>query len=356
MPDKREREMIGALFVLGMEGRSLQKPWAEFFVRCRVGAAVLFQRNAGDAVQVWELTRCLRRAGLVVGIDHEGGRVNRLPQPVTPTPPFAGLGLARSPRLAASLGELHGAELGALGFQVNYAPVLDVAADPRNRVIGDRAASADPAVAGELGAAYLRGLLSRGVLPCAKHFPGHGAVREDSHVSLPRSDADAETLEALHLPPFRAAIRAGVPQVMAAHVVVPAWDPVRPATFSRVALTDRLRGDLGFQGVVVTDDLQMAAVSRDWDIADRVLLALEAGADQLMICHDLEVQEAAVAAVWKAVDGRVLRRERLEASWARIGRLRKEARRAVPAKNREELLAVLGCTAHRQVADSIPKV
>ena len=354
MPDKREREMIGALFVLGFDGRSLPRAAAEVFDRYRVRGAVLFQRNISDVVQTWELTRSLRKRRIVVGIDHEGGRVNRLPEPVTATPPMAGLGLARSERVAGELGRVHGAELAALGFQVDYAPVLDVSVNPLNRVIGDRAIAGDPALVGRLGAAYLRGLAAQGVLPCAKHFPGHGAPREDSHVSLPEADVDAATLDKVHVAPFRNAVRAGVPMVMTAHVVYPAWDS-RPATFSQVAVTDRLRSDLGFDRVVVTDDLQMAAVAKGWDVEDRVLLALEAGVDQLMICHDLDVQVAALEAVYKAVDGKILRQERLEESYERIMRMQKEAKKAQPAKNRDELLAVLGSDAHRAVSESIPR-
>ncbi len=355
MPDKLEREMIGALFVLGLDGRSLSRAAQEVFDRYKVGGAVIFQRNVSDVVQTWELTRALRKRRMVVGIDHEGGRVNRLPGPVTATPPMAGLGLARSERLAEDLGGVHGAELAALGFQVDYAPVLDISVNPLNRVIGDRAISNDPAVVGSLGAAYLRGLGAWGIQGCAKHFPGHGAPREDSHVSLPEAALDTATLEQVHAAPFRDAIRAGVPMVMTAHVVYPAWDR-RPATLSRVAVTERLRGDLGFDGVVVTDDLQMAAVAKGWDVADRVLLALEAGVDQLMICHGLDVQVAALDAVYKAVDGKLIRRERLEESYARIQRMQKEAKRAAPAKNRDELMAALGCEAHREISGSIPSL
>jgi beta-N-acetylhexosaminidase len=355
MPDKREREMIGAMFVLGFDGRSLSRATQEIFDRYKVGGAVLFQRNISDVVQTWELTRALRKRGVVVGIDHEGGRVNRLPAPVTATPPMAGLGLARSERLAEDLGGVHGAELSALGFQVDYAPVLDLAVNPLNRVIGDRAISGDPRVAGPLGAAYLRGLGAHGIQGCAKHFPGHGAPREDSHVSLPEAALDGEILDRIHMAPFRDAIRAGVPMVMTAHVVYPAWDR-RPATLSRVAVTEHLRGGLGFEGVVVTDDLQMAAVADGWDIEDRVLLALEAGVDQLMFCHDPEVQVAALEAVYKAVDGRLIRRERLEASYARIKAMQKVAKKALPAKNRDALLSVLGCAAHVSTSESIPRM
>ena len=355
MPDKREREMIGALFVLGFDGRSLPRAGAELFDRYKIGGAVLFQRNISDAVQTWELTRSLRKRRVVVGIDHEGGRVNRLPAPVTATPPMAGLGMARSARLAEDLGGVHGAELAALGFQVDYAPVLDVAVNPLNRVIGDRAISGDPDVVGSLGVAYQRGLEAWGILGCAKHFPGHGAPREDSHVSLPVADVDAQTLEGVHVAPFRAAIRGGVPMIMTSHVVYPAWDS-RPATLSRVAITEWLREGLGFAGVVVTDDLQMAAVADGWDVADRVILALDAGVDQLMICHDHDVQVAALEAVYKAVDGRIIRRARLEASYARIKAMQKAAKQAMPAKNRDELLSVLGSDAHLEISGSIPRL
>lgn len=355
MPTKELRAWIGSMFVIGFDGRSINSSLDDLIQRYHPAAAVLFQRNVSEVVQLWELTRALSKRRLMVGIDHEGGRVQRLGEPVTPTPAMAGLGMTRSPRLARELGQVHGAELAALGFHLNFAPVADVLTNARNEVIGDRSLGEDPEVVGQLASAYVHGLQEHRVAGCAKHFPGHGATREDSHVSLPVCDEDKETLRGVHMAPFRKLLDAGVGMVMTAHVTYKDLDPTRPATLSSRLIQDELRTGLGFNGVVITDDLKMAALAR-WDMEDRVLMALEAGADMLMICHDRDSQIAAFEAVYKAVDGRIIKKERIQKSAERVQKLREWLHLGTEraAKNREHLLSVLGSSEHRRKVSAIP--
>ena len=194
----------------------------------------------------------------MVAIDHEGGRVLRLGEPFTQFPPAAVVGRTRNPDLAYRVGHAMGVELASVGIDLSFAPVLDVHSNPANPVIGDRAFGSDPALVSEMGIALMRGLHDGGVLSCGKHFPGHGDTEKDSHLELPVVRRSRAELEQTELVPFRAAIAAGVPMLMSAHVLYPALDPEHPATLSRAILTDLLRGELHFDGVVASDDLRHA--------------------------------------------------------------------------------------------------
>jgi beta-glucosidase len=217
----------------------------------------------------------------------------------------------RALHLAERYGRCTGREARALGLNWVLAPVCDVNNNPANPVINVRAWAEQPAAAAELVAAFCQGLQAEGVLGCAKHFPGHGDTSSDSHLELPLLPHDRQRLEAIELPPFRAAIAAGVATVMTAHLLLPALDPQRPATLSAAVLTGLLRQELGFNGLVVTDALMMEAISANYGPGEAAVLALEAGADLVLMPADAD---AAIAALVAAVQGGRLSRERLEAS------------------------------------------
>ncbi|MFN7899893.1 MAG: glycoside hydrolase family 3 N-terminal domain-containing protein, partial [Synechococcaceae cyanobacterium] len=221
---------------------------------------------------------------------------------------------AAAVELAERYGRCTGREARGLGLNWVLGPVCDVNNNPANPVINVRAWGEDPATAGALAAAFSRGAQSQGVLCCAKHFPGHGDTASDSHLELPLLPHDRERLEAIELPPFRAAIAAGVASVMTAHVQLPALDPERPATLSAAVLSDLLRRDLGFNGLVVTDALVMAAIADRYGAGEAAVLALEAGADLVLMPADAD---AALAAIEAAVLAGRLSLERLEASLRR---------------------------------------
>jgi beta-N-acetylhexosaminidase len=208
--------------------------------------------------------------------------------------------------------------LKVLGFTQDYAPVLDVDTNPANPVIGDRSFSRDPEVVARLGARFIRAMQAHGVAACGKHFPGHGDTHQDSHHELPWLDHDLARLLAVELVPFRAAIEAEVASIMTAHVLFPALDPDHPATLSEKIIAPLLRDRLGYQGVIVSDDLEMKAVADHYGIEDSVVRAVRSGCDQLLICHTHELQVRAKEALIHAVENGSLPRARLLEASARV--------------------------------------
>jgi beta-N-acetylhexosaminidase len=323
-----DRDVAG-LFTVGFDGTS---PSDEVIALVHRGVfgVILFGRNVVDAEQVAALVAELKRAAgrpLLVSIDQEGGRVARLRERhgFTELPPMRALGDVGDPALARDVGTLLGRELRAVGIDQDYAPCVDVDTNPANPVIGDRSFSRDPAVVARVGAALAEGLQSAGVAACAKHFPGHGDTSQDSHRDLPRLPHGLERLRAVELPPFRALARAGVASMMTAHVVFEALDPRRPATLSR-RVVDVLRGECGYDGCVISDDLEMSAVAEHFPLEEAVPAALDAGLDALMVCHRADVAHRAIDLARRAVEEGTVSRARLA-----------EARRRV-----EELLAWAG--------------
>jgi beta-N-acetylhexosaminidase len=289
-----------------------------------LGGVILFQRNIESAGQLATLTADLkRRAGrpLLIAIDHEGGRVVRAPDVFTPLPPMRRLGQADSADLAAAVGRIMAAELRAVNIDLNFAPVLDVDTNPANPVIGDRSFGPDPAAVGRLGAALLRAMQAGGVAACGKHFPGHGDTAQDSHLELPRLPHDLERLEDVELPPFRAAIAAGVASIMTAHVLFPALDARRPSTMSQAVLDGLLRQRLGFDGVVVSDDLEMKAIAANYALEEAVVHTIAAGADLLLVCQSPEAQNHALEAAEAALSRGHLHPDRISQALGRLDRL-----------------------------------
>lgn len=257
-----------------------------------LGGVVLFGRNVdparGDA-GVAALTARLRtaRPDLIVAVDEEGGDVTRLDAATGSLyPGSAALGAADDPRLTYEVAAALGARLRACGIDLNFAPVADVDADPRNPVIGVRAFGADPHLAARHTAAFVRGQQARGVAATVKHFPGHGGTAEDSHVTLPVLEVSRELLAARELVPFRAALAAGTKVVMTAHIRIPALDEEHPATLSPAIITGLLRIELGFDGLVMTDGLDMAAIATTIGHQEGAVRSLMAGVDAICIGGD----------------------------------------------------------------------
>jgi len=252
-------------------------------------------------------------------VDQEGGRVARLGEPhFTAFPPARTM--ARAPHeLIEAAGRAMGEEMAACGINTDFAPVMDVQ-EGLDGVIGDRSFAGDPERAARAALAWLLGLESAGVAGCVKHFPGHGDASCDSHVDLPRADGDMERLRARHIPPFRAACEAGARAVMVAHLLVPEADARRPASLAPGIVDTLLRGEIGFDGLVVTDDLEMGAVMRHHEVGEAATLAVEAGCDALLVCATRERQEEAVDALAREANGSPAFRDRMARSIARLER------------------------------------
>lgn len=322
------------LLVVGYEGANAPGGLLEAIANDSVGGVILFARNLGSLAETAAAVAALGNAvppgpPLIMTLDQEGGRVQRLKDPpFTRWPPMRRVGTRGDEALTEQVGQAMGQELRAVGFNVDLAPVLDVDTNPKNPVIGDRAFSGDPAETAHQALAFWRGLESAGVRGCGKHFPGHGDTLQDSHLELPRLDAPWERLEKVELAPFAAAVQAGMPMIMTAHVVFSAVD-TRPATLSPAWIQGILRQRLGFKGVVVSDDLDMQAVANHFSIEEVIREGLAAGVDLFLACRNPERQRAAAAALDEAArDARL--GPRVEEALARVRAFRSTLSPAAP--------------------------
>jgi len=342
------RRTAAQLFMVGLPRPVLDRETREFLVEHCPGGVILFKRNIRSAEQLHRLVADIHATGAgvppLVALDHEGGRVDRLPHPpFTHFPPMALVGESGDTRLAEAVGRAMGRELRGVGIDLDFAPVLDVWSNPRNRVIGDRAFGTTPRTVARLALAFARGLARAGVLACGKHFPGHGATVGDSHFVLPRVGRTRRELVATDLLPFARAAAAGIPALMTAHVVVPALDARRPATVSPKICRDLLRRRLRFRGVLFSDDLEMQAMAGRRRVGRAAVEALRAGCDMLLVCQSLAAAREAMAAVEDALGRGRLEAGAIATSLMRIQGLRRRLT-APPAR------ASLGWPVHRQLA------
>jgi len=346
----------GNFFVLGFEGTAVTPRLRRLMCRRRPAGVVLFARNVESPEQVQALCTELQALAdgppLILAVDQEGGPVARLRRPFTELPAMGELSRSGSMEMAHRTGTLLGRELAAVGLNVDFAPVLDVNSNPANPVIGVRSLGVEPEAAARLGAALARGLAQEGVAACGKHFPGHGDTAVDSHRALPRVEASLDTLRARELVPFAAAMGEGLPMMMTAHVVYPALDARRPATFSPAAVDVLLRREMGFTGVVVTDDLCMGAATEEYGPEDMAAAFAETDLDLMLHCYDNESQEALLEAFARAMERGGLSTDRLARSAARIQALRAGLLPG-PKVARGELSRVVGCAEHLAVAEEM---
>lgn len=343
----------GRVIMAGFEGTVVNEQVRET-LKLGVGGFIFFKRNIEEPAQVVELIAEIRALApdrrLLFAVDQEGGRVARLGAPCTVWPAMRLLGRTDDEELAFWFGSAVGAELHVLGFELNFAPVLDVDTNPANPVIGDRSFGREPDRVARLGAALIKGMQGSGVWACAKHFPGHGDTDKDSHLELPVSETDRARWEAIDLPPFQAAVEADVAAVMTAHIVLSWLDDRRPATLSPGVLA-LLRDQLNFAGLIVSDDLEMKAITAHYDPGEAALLAAQAGCDLLLVCRQWEHQEAAVRALYDAHRSGTLPPLRLEDMRRSIETV--ASRFPPPAPGN---LSVLGCDEHQRLAEMIAQI
>jgi len=333
--------LAGQCLMIGFDGLSPSAEARQLLREQAVGGVILFARNIGDPEQlsalVVELQEIARAAGqetpLLIGIDQEGGRVARLREPWIEWPAMRLLGRVGSEELVRRLGGALAEQLAPCGIRLDFAPVVDVDTNPKNPVIGDRSFGDDPALVARLGAALISGLQASGVAACAKHFPGHGDTDRDSHLELPTIDHSPDRIESVELLPFRAALAADVASVMTAHVVVRALDERLPATLSPRVVRDVLREKMGFGGVVISDDLEMSAITKTWGPGSAAVRALAAGCDLLLMCHSADAQAEAHEALVKAVEAEALPVKTIEDAARRVRRLKE---RFVPREARPQ--------------------
>ena len=368
------RDDVGQLLWVGFPSTTLPPALAARLDAGQVGATILFKRNLSieiapgselpqeviDLDALAALNASLHRAApdgtpALIAVDQEGGLVQRVRAPATQWPPMRshdGLAAPDDETLAERVGRAMGDELRALGFDIDFAPVLDVHTNPANPIIGDRAFGVEPETAARRALAFARGLDAAGVLACGKHFPGHGDTATDSHLELPRVDHDWDRLERVELLPFRRAATAGLPMIMTAHVVFAALDAERPATLSHAVVTCLLRQKLGYRGVIVSDDLDMNAIASHMGADVAAVAAIRAGCDVLLLCRNEDHQVAAEAALIREAEADSTFRARVGDAAARV-RAMKRAHAANQVKRPGAPRTVIGSFEHRRLADRL---
>ena len=354
---------MGQLLIAGFNGQQIPAELRSLAREFSLGGVIFFARNVADPEQVAELafdaSRLVPELPVWVSVDQEGGRVARLKAPFTEWPPMATLGRSGDVRLAIRFARALAEELKAVGVTLDYTPVLDILTNPKNPVIGDRALGEKAEDVARLGSAIITTLQDEGLAACGKHFPGHGDTSTDSHFELPLVEHPPDRLRQVEFVPFRAAIAAGVATMMTAHVFVPALDEKRPASLSKRIVGDLLRDELSYEGVILSDDLEMKAIANEYAVPAAAVLALEAGCDGVLICSgDHDTQAAAIEALVHAVEEDRLPLTRVDAALARQRRA-KERFLALPVAARplsgRALRSALGRDENRAVAEEMSR-
>ena len=329
---KESIRKVGQRFMIGFDGFEASEDVKRLIRDYGVGQVIYFARNVAGPEQVAELSRelqafareCGHELPLVIGVDQEGGRVARLGPPWTVWPPLRALGRIGSEELAEKMGRALAFECRSCGINQDYVPNLDVDTNPDNPIIGNRSFGTDTDLVGRLGAAMVRGLQAGKVMGSAKHFPGHGDTDADSHLELPIVPLPRRRLYDVEIRPFRKAIEAKVATVMMAHVLYPDLDEKLPASLSPAVVEGILREELKYDGVVLTDDLEMKAVAARWTTAESAVLAMKAGCDVLPVCASHDAQVQAMEGAIRAVEGGEVKRRSMDDSLGRIRRMKEK--------------------------------
>lgn len=323
-------EKIGQMFIVGLEGQAVDENTIKMITEYYVGGFILFSKNIKDSDQLLSLVNSLKelnaknKTPLFISVDEEGGRVSRMPSEIKKLPSNKKIGELNNRETTYEIGRILGEELKSFGFNVNYAPVLDINNNPDNPVIGDRAFGDNKIVVSSLGVEIMKGIQSKGVISVIKHFPGHGDTSVDSHKNLPSIEIDLERLKSFELLPFKTAIENGADAVMIAHILLPKIDGDYPSSLSKTVITDILRGDLGFDGVVISDDMTMGAIVENYEIGEAAVNAINAGTDIVLVAHGFENGVFAISAVKEAVENNIITEDRLDESVYRVLKLKEK--------------------------------
>jgi beta-N-acetylhexosaminidase len=311
---------LGQLLTIGISGTELSQKEADFIVSNDIGGVILFTRNFSNLEQLVNLTHQIQslsklttsRAPLFISVDCEGGRVFRFKKDLTQWPALVNIGKIDSAQVAFSFANYMGQELSACGINLNFAPCVDVFSNPENKVIGDRSISSDPELVAKHASALVRGYLKAGIIPCIKHFPGHGHTWADSHDELPVSDLSFNDLEKIHLIPFKKALKSKAEMIMTSHILFKQIDAKNPVTLSDLFINKTLKLDFRFKGIVISDDLGMKALTLNYSTAEIVEKALLAGVDHLLYCNEPEAPVVAIDTIYEMLANQKISRESLQ--------------------------------------------
>ena len=355
------RRDVGQFLIGSIPGRTMPIEMRSLAKEFDLGGLIFFSRNIEAPEQVAELaaeSEALgRTAPAWVSVDQEGGRVARLKEPFTTWPPMATLGRAgreEGEALAERFAKALAGELSAVGITLDYAPVLDIHTNPKNPVIGDRALAERAEDVARLGRVIIKALQESGVAACGKHFPGHGDTSTDSHLELPLVEHPPDRLRAIEFEPFRAAVVENVAFIMTAHVLVPSLDEHRPSTLSPKIVQALLRDELGFEGVILSDDLEMKAVSARYPVPEAAVEAIRAGCDGILVCGgDVDLQARTLEALVKAVESGAITPARSDDAFLRLRRAKERflmGQRRMPASRARDMRQLLGREEHQLIA------
>ncbi|MET1013871.1 MAG: beta-N-acetylhexosaminidase [Paenisporosarcina sp.] len=321
-------EKIGQMIIAGISDTTVTKNTRSLINDNHVGGIILYTTNMKNSKQTLQLLNQIKKVNeqntfpLFLGIDQEGGRISRLPNEITNLPTNEEIGKINTPSYSYELGKLLGRELNAFGFNMDFAPVLDINSNPDNPIIGNRSYGNEADIVSELGIQTMKGLQSQHVISVIKHFPGHGDTAVDSHLKLPIVDKSLNELKQLELIPFKQAITNGADIVMIAHILIPKLDPKFPSSMSKPIITNLLREQLGFNGVVITDDMTMKAITDNFDIASSSVQSIKAGSDLILVAHDYSKIISVINSIENAVKTGELSEGRINESVERILKLK----------------------------------
>jgi len=322
------RQAVGELFIMGFHGLELEEQTSNFISQAGIGGVILFSPNYESPAQVAELINQIQefRIGnpLWVSVDHEGGRIQRFKKGFTKIPEAAAISAYDSPKLAFEIADIMAKELKAVGINVNYAPVVDINTNSKNPIIGNRAFGNNEEQVSKMTSAIVRGHLVNQVQPCIKHFPGHGDTSVDSHLALPKVDTPLETLKNREFVPFVKAFKSRCSMVMTAHVLCTQIDSERPATLSSRVLQEVLRNELRYSKLIISDDLEMKAITDHYGAEIAPVMALQAGCDLLIYKTEARARQG-YEAVMKALESGELAPEMILESAQRSRALKKES-------------------------------
>lgn len=323
-------QKIGQLFIVGFEGDIINDEIIDLVKNQEVGGLIYFSRNVLDSNQIITLNNEIKAIKkdipLFISVDEEGGVVSRVPDEFLKLPSSGYIGKFDDENLSYNIGSIISKELKSLGFNMDFAPVLDIDSNPNNTVIGERAFGNNADIVSKLGIKTMEGLRDGGIIPVVKHFPGHGDTDIDSHYGLPIVTKTLEELNNLEFIPFKNAIENGADVVMVSSIILSSIDSEYPATMSKKVTTDILRNKLNFDGVIATDDMTMGAIMDNYNLTDAVIMAINAGNDLILVCHGYDDIIKSISAVKDAVSSNIISEERIDESVYRILKLKEKYR------------------------------
>ncbi|TJX13879.1 beta-N-acetylhexosaminidase [Tissierella creatinini] len=321
-------EKIGQLLIVGLEGTEISQNEIYNIRENKIGGFILFSRNIANKNQLLELIKNLNvenkdnKAPIFLSVDEEGGIVSRLSPIINNLRNPSWLGKVDDKELSFKYGENLGLKLSSFGFNLDFAPILDIDSNPSNPVIGNRAYGKSPLSVSDHGLAVMEGIKSKGIIPVAKHFPGHGDTSIDSHLELPLVQKSKEELKKNDLVPFKNAVDKGLDIIMVAHILYPEIDVKNPSTMSKIIIEDLLRQDMGFKGVVISDDMTMGAIINNYRIEEAAFSFLKAGGDIILICHGEENPGLVLDRIKLGIDNNQISMEEINKKVYRVLRLK----------------------------------